>query len=294
MSLEQTNFECRFHRKIWRFLTRTPFLFIFTYFSRLTDRKINNGASTKDTHRQSSTPIKSIPPLRRLAAIEQMKNRIKRVLNVNMSDNAADQLIFSSFNLRNPNPSYVFVLPDDEANQTISFQRSDFAEASFPNVTTLQMLRKFMLESNLMETNDKIEAPLWKNNDAFWAKYEQTKPNADDENDEEIDKTVQENTRTERNFFRFMDQLNAEADEDGSVDPMNRFIEEQSTTNYENSLRHIHPHDSIGNYKLGGTKWDFTTKKYPATTNRVSWKDFGLHGWAGPIENSHQSPNENR
>lgn len=223
-------------------------------------------------------------------------------------DESIDQYVANEFNVRNQDPLYVFVLPGIR-NETIVFRRSNFDEAIFPNVTTLQTLRKIAMQSKWLQSEnaDRKSEKFWKNDERFRIKYEQFKQNAN--NLDEIDsmKVVEENVRTERNFFKFMDNLNVNEVDNNGIDSNTEISltptednsdsesqrEERHFNEYQSLLMDVHSKDHIGEYGLGNVHWDSPTSKRPVNT-RVSWKDLGLDGWSGDIQANHKHPEENK
>lgn len=220
--------------------------------------------------------------------IEEIKNNIKRVLNLELKNDTIDEYVVQTFNVYNPDPLYVFVLPDG-TNKTLAFRRSFFAAAIFPNVSTLQTLQKiakeiiFIKNGNLEEKSTK----LWSNDEIFRKKYEQFKVNANDLNEAESIKIVEENVRTERNFFKFMDTI-------VKNEPVvnNDESEALRLNDYQSFSKEIHATDLLGNYKSSNNRYETAIPKNPPKI--VSWKDLGLDGWAGSIETFHGHPEENR
>lgn len=245
--------------------------------------------------------------------IADLKNHIKRVLNLESSDDETiDQYVSNTFNIHNQDPLYVFVLPG-EKNETIVLRRSYFDEAVFPNVTTLQILRKVAQQSKWMhsENAERKSEKMWKTDDRFRVKYEQFKRDANDlGEDDESKEIVEENVRTERNFFKFMDTLNVKdvdnngidsttegtmRDDDSEPDDMSNSESQRSERHfneYGSILKDVHSKDHIGKYGLSHAHWDTPTSKRPAHT-KVSWEDLGLDGWTGDIQSVHKNPEEN-
>lgn len=256
----------------------------------------------------TTTPIESLTNSERNS---DLMDHIKRVLNLKPVDGTSiDQYVANAFNVHQQDPLYVFILPG-EKNETIVHRRSDFGEAVFPNVTTLQMLRKIAQHSKWLqqsENADRKSEKFWKSDERFRLKYEQFKQNANDLDEGESVKIVEENVRTERNFFKFLDTLNV----NGIVDNNNNDIDSSTETSsiagdnsdsesqqnnrhlneYETFLMDEHPNDHISNYRLANEHWESTTSKRPAST-KVSWKDLGLDGWTGEIQSYHKNPEEN-
>lgn len=239
--------------------------------------------------------------------IVDLKSHIKRVLNLESTDDASiDHYVSNAFNVHNQDPLYVFVLPGVR-NETVVLRRSNFDEAIYPNVTTLQILRKIAVQSKWLQSEaaDRKSEKFWKNDERFRIKYEQFKHNANDL--DEIDRVVEENVRTERNFFKFMDTLNVNEVDGNGIDSSTETTstpsddtmdsesqrEERRLNEYQSLLMDVHSKDHIGKYGLGHGHWDAPTSKRPSNA-KVSWEDLGLHGWKGAIQANHRHPEENR
>lgn len=241
--------------------------------------------------------------------ISDLKSHIKRVLNLESSDEASiDQYISNAFNTHNQDPLYVFVLPGVQ-NETVVLRRSNFEEAVFPNVTTLQMLRKFVKTSKWLQTEnvDRKSEKFWKSDERFRVKYEQFKQNANDLEEDESMNVVEENVRTERNFFKFMDTLNVKdiQNSDNGIDDSHTETTttlddnsdsesqqiERHVNDYQSLLKDVHSKGNIGKYGLSHAHWDSPTSKRPVNT-KVSWKDLGLDGWTGQLGGIVENPEE--
>lgn len=246
-------------------------------------------------------------------SINRLKNQIKFVLNFDLHtrNETIDKYIVESFNVYNPDPVYVFVLPD-ESNRTITFRRSNFSSVSFPNTTSLQVLHKLLKSSKLAHLFPSYDqyAPKQAAQDdrRFLAKYKQFMSSEDDLHEAESLKIIEENVRTEKNFFKFMDQLNDDIANDAiSIEASAERTVLDSThkpTDYSALIRNIHANDHIGNYKLQQSDSSSFPHKlandrkqekvaWPSDDESVSWDDFGLHGWVGNINTHHANPQEN-
>lgn len=204
--------------------------------------------------------------------VNVLKDHIKNILNIDLTDQEADQYIVNTFRLDNPNPMYTFVL-SDQHNDTIFFHRNDFTEAIFPNVTTLQKLRKIMIDSKLMPENVKDQRESRLIDEKFLFNFEKFKNMSHNSEYDDLDdvKIVEENVRTERNFIQFMDNLNSL----GTATNSNK-----STSSNEGRSISLHDHYP----QTGGwnSQWDIGTTKKPIP-QKISWDDLGLHGWRGDI-----------
>ncbi|XP_058453997.1 uncharacterized protein LOC131432003 [Malaya genurostris] len=191
------------------------------------------------------------------AEILKMKNQIRKILNMTNENNRLDNYILSLFNVENANPTYVFLLPsgDKKTIKKLIYQKSDFLEAEFPNVTAINKFKRSLnhtlnvySENNNEHTEQEIRA------------FTETDDNSDTDNN--MSEIVEENIRTERNFIKFMDDLNEDLEEE-----LKRQI-----------LKHKH--------SVHGATFKHTTLFTPYTyvnTQTVSWSDLGLEGWSGGL-----------
>lgn len=234
-------------------------------------------------------------------SINQLKNQIKFILNLNKSKNESiDRYIVETFNVFNPDPVYVFVLPDS-SNSTLVFHRSNFSDISFPNTTSLQEIQKILRSSkyaHLFPSPDERSSKDQALGESFFVKYKQFISSENDFLEEKTLKIVEENSRTEKNFFKFMDKLNEDTNSEEipieDSDERTLLDSKQKQTNYPAYIKNIHSKDHIGNYDLV----DKNDRKVIWPTNEksaenLSWDDFGLQGWVGKINYQHDNPKEN-
>lgn len=244
---------------------------------------------------------KSLQPIRNNSkrnhnrhAVTQLKDHIKFVLNIDDTNDSADDYILQTFNIFNPDPIYIFSLPD-KFNHTLVLRRSNFSEISFPNMTALQTLQKILKTSKFRQflENDNNRKP--KQDRQFLAKYQRFISDESDLHEAENLKIIEENIRTERNFFKFMDKLNEDDNDDSVVieaDHRNHHIKKKPISqDYQSLIKNIHSKDNIGNYDL--TTDDDALKHLRPTKRTITWEDFGLHGWTGHINMQHGNPEEN-
>lgn len=225
------------------------------------------------------------------------------MLNLHTANDTIDKYIIDSFNVRNPDPMYVFVLPD-ASNKTLVFRRSNFSDISFPNTTKLQNLQNFLKSSkfaHLFSNHDERMSKQLALDQRFFTKYKQFMSSENDLHEAESLRVIEENVRTEKNFFKFMNKLNdgIDIDQEGSSidesDEHNRPESvEQQPTDYPALIRHIHARKNIGNYALAKDNIHGPIVPWPTTQKSiVSWDDFGLHGWFGKIHEYNDNPDEN-
>lgn len=234
-------------------------------------------------------------------SINQLKNQIKFILNLDLHtrNESIDKYIIESFNIYNPDPVYVFVLPDD-SNRTVVVRRSNFSDISFPNTTSLQTLHKILKSSKLAHLFPSYDeyAPKQDAQDdrRFSVKYKQFMSTENDLSEAESLKVVEENVRTEKNFFKFMDQLNDDIANDAisieaSGERTTILAAKHKPTDYPAIIREIHSKDHIGNYQLSNDR-NHEKIAWPSDEN-LSWDDFGLHGWVGKINDQPPNAEEN-
>ncbi|XP_065093447.1 uncharacterized protein LOC135714105 [Ochlerotatus camptorhynchus] len=184
-----------------------------------------------------------------------MKDRIKHALNMKNENNTLNEYVLSVFNIENLNPTYVFLLPSGEKNKIhkIIYQKSDFLDAEFPNVTSLNKFKRSLNISNELKEADYPDMEL-----------KSFAHNSDNEDVEDsMLEIVADNIRTERSFIKFMDELN-----DDLEDELKR-----------QALKHkqkLHSGSSSKRTNL------FTPYTY-VNTQTVGWDDLGLDGWSGGL-----------
>uniref|UniRef100_A0A182W161 Bromo domain-containing protein n=1 Tax=Anopheles minimus TaxID=112268 RepID=A0A182W161_9DIPT len=180
----------------------------------------------------------------------KMKTQIKRILNISEENSTLDSYLLSLFNMENLNPTYVFLLPAMDGKthvRKLIYQRSDFEEAQFPNVTTVN---KFTGKPN---RTGKPGSDMLLEKKIFEHTIEK------DTMDDGTRKVIEENVRTERNFIKFMDELNRDLEE------------EENRRMLKESLRQSTTKTAL-----------FTPYTY-RSTQTVGWDDLGLEGWVGGL-----------
>lgn len=230
-------------------------------------------------------------------SINLLKNQIKFILNLHTKNESIDKYIIESFNVFNPDPLYIFVLPDG-SNRTIAFRRSNFSDISFPNTTSLQTIQTILKSSkyaHLFPSAEEMAAKQLALGDNFFSKYNQFMSNEKDLHEAESFKIVEENVRTEKSFFKFMDKLNEEvnSDDEASIEDSGEQTPldlRHAPSDYQALIRNVHSKGHIGNYELA--KDHEQNVAWPAN-EKLSWDDFGLHGWIGNIHEEHNNPQEN-
>lgn len=193
----------------------------------------------------------------------ELKLHIKKILNLeNHRNSTIDEYISTVFNVHNINPSYVFRIPDSRSNfnKTIVYRKSDFREAIFPNVTNVN---KFNQTFDHLETSSSNRHPIRFHKEDVseelrFEKYffESAKKFEDEGSNEQLDKIIEENVRTEKTFMAFMDDLNKDLENEDSR---------------ENSL------------KQGYVK-PVKPKKKDQFEDSDDWDALGLDGWSGQMK----------
>lgn len=185
-----------------------------------------------------------------------------------------DLLIKNSFNIDNPNPMYIFVLPG-EKNKTLVLTRNSFDPAIYPNISTGQRFIKDdhhankllqMLDSGTLKDKSKeTEA----DNLIF---------NIKDLDEAESMRIVAENVRTERNFIEFMERLNKNG-HGSSSDDISRTVNKEYADLVSPKLKYKFEIDYSGDALRPTTQSLRGTVK----TTELGWKDLGLDGWIGGL-----------
>lgn len=236
------------------------------------------------------------------SSITRLKQQINFVLNLNSyaQNESIDRYITEHFEVSNPDPVYVFVLPEN-ANQTLVFHRSNFSDISFPNTTSLQKMHNFLRRSEFAHLHSSQTERSSKDSsidESFIRKYHQFMSSENDLYEAESLKIVEENVRTEKNFFQFMDQINREmSNEEISVeDSSERSLKQpnQKESDFSPLVDHVHSTDHIGKFALYNqnrrkTEWHGNK----GSSAKLSWEDFGLEGWVGKLNEQHDNPKEN-
>lgn len=271
--------------------------------------RMRQHSSGKSSSSSSSSNSDDQPPINR-HGVNQLKNQIKYVLNLQTVNDTIDKYIVETFNIHNPDPMYVFVLPN-ALNQTIILRRSNFSDISFPNTTKIQKLQNLLKSSkfaHLFPSHDELTAKQLALDQRFFTKYQQFMSSENDLREAESIRIIEENVRTEKNFFKFMNKLNEDdidhhgvsiedSDEHHRPKINHQHRHHHESTDYPSLIRNIHTKakTNIGGYALAKdyihkppiVSWSSTTQK------PISWADFGLHGWVGKINEHHENPEEN-
>lgn len=223
-------------------------------------------------------------------AINRLRHHIENVLNIDDDDDSTD--LMDDLNIRNPNPVYIFVIPDEQSNRTVAYRRSDFASTTFPNTTLLQHFHKMLRESSFKPYIDALDEQemtkqIHVTNRRFLAKYNDFLSDRSDELGS-LD-AIHENVRTEKNFFKFMDEINGENERAEKQSPL------ITTTDYRSLIKELHSTDHIGNFALAASEQlEHRAQLLDEKDSETTWEDLGLDGWTGNIRMKHEHPLENR
>lgn len=272
--------------------------------------KLNHSNRTRQHSSSGDQPPSNRP------GVNQLKNQIKYVLNIDLQTvNDTIEKYIESFNIHNPDPMYVFVLPN-ALNQTLILRRSNFSDISFPNTTKLQKLQNLLKSSkfaHLFPSHDERMSKQAALDQRFFTKYQQFMSSESDLHEAESIRIIEENVRTEKNFFKFMNKLNGGVDNHGTSieedsdekrsrpkqpppSPKEEHHHHHQQTDYPSLIRNIHTKakTDIGSYALAkGNRHRPPIVHWSTTQKPISWADFGLHGWVGSINEQHDNPDEN-
>ncbi|XP_029719006.1 uncharacterized protein LOC109429098 isoform X2 [Aedes albopictus] len=202
----------------------------------------------------------SVDSYDRELAVLRMKDRIRKVLNVQNENETVSEHVLSVFNVENINPTYVFLLPNGEKNgiRKLIYQKSDFLEAEYPNVTSLNKFKRSLNSS--YSVISEVDYP-----DVNLKSFAKSVDNEDAE--DTMLEIVADNIRTERNFIKFMDDLNEDLENELKRQSLKFTLKSQSSLSVKKSNL-------------------FTPYTY-VNTQTVGWDDLGLEGWSGGLREVH-------
>lgn len=204
-----------------------------------------------------------------------MRAHVKSVLNIstNNFDDAIENNLMPQLNLENPNPTYIFILPEFAYNRTIKLHRSDFLTATYPNISYGKRIYKknsFGIHFDVFDKHSMSFEEIEMLNNIQSQKIFQN-----DFNNFEFDQysnVINENLRTERNFVRMMVEVNNYPE---------TFTEKSlKKSNVENEK-----HLKNSNYK-------YSFQQSNNHKDNVDWNSLGLEGWSGGL--SEGKPKDNR
>lgn len=168
---------------------------------------------------------------------------IKRALYFDGPSEELHSFIAHTFELRNPNPTYMFILPNEKHKHLI-MKRTDFKRPIFPNITELNIrLNRLSAKRFLNQEGSDID-PLISG-----------KPSSTFYNNDE--NTILENIQTERTFIDYMQRLNEKAEN------LLEYIRKRQNPQFKNS--------NISRIPLMLRNAD------------LEWQKVGLDGWRGEI-----------
>lgn len=122
-----------------------------------------------------------------------MRSRMMEVLHLRDANSLS-----SMFDVDDEDPVYAFVLPD-KRNKTIVFHQRDFTQMKYPRISEVGRMEGPVFYKPLNATVFRDEsAPL----------AERLTVRQEGEEEAEMNRIVEENVRTERNFIQFMEDLN--------------------------------------------------------------------------------------
>lgn len=229
-----------------------------------------------------------------------LKDHIQNVLKM---DDKQHFDLEHTFNIANPDPMYVFVLPGSHHNRTVVFRRSNFDAAIFPNISNLQ--RQIMASNitrlyTLIENIEKIRPVGWDLHQHPPEQPTPPSPTPSYRNNRELTETdsmrvVEENVRTEKNFLKFMNYLNDHQHVmmvvDNSIDSteVTPKTNKHGSSSYNNNLNRVPLKSSASQIEYSlelaySSTAATSTIDNSATKKRISWKDLGLDGWIGGIK----------
>lgn len=200
-----------------------------------------------------------------------IETQIKQFLNVHPSNKSLDHVIRNVFNIDNPNPMYIFVLPGGEKNRTLVLTRNNFDKAVYPNISIGQRFAKDDRHSNkLLQLFDSTaNKDKLKESDVDNVIFD-----LKDLDESESMRIVAENVRTERNFIEFMEKLNE------NVVPLDVSTTKTVNKEYEDlvspKLKYKFEIDYSSDLLRPTAQNSFKTAK-------LDWKDLGLDGWIGGL-----------
>lgn len=166
-----------------------------------------------------------------------------------------DNYVSNSFNTKNLNPAYIFILPDKN-NRTIVLRKNDFLEIDYPNISHINKFRKMQKDFYNKKDENEMKEKLIEN------MYS-------DDSDSKSMEMVAENMRTERNFYKWVEDYNNDV-ESFTNRPSKKFQSRKSDEDYE-----LYDDD----YETSDEE-----KETSEENDRVRWDDFGLKGWTGGLK----------
>lgn len=170
-----------------------------------------------------------------------------------------DHYVTNSFNTINLNPAYIFILPD-KSNLTLVIRKNDFLEIDYPNISHINKFKKMKKDFFNKKQENEMQEKLMEN------LYS---------DDSESMEMVDENMRTERNFYKWVEDYNNDV---------------ESFTKRPNKKKSFQNRKSEEDYELYDDEYndDYETvseeKEKSEEGDSVLWDDFGLKGWTGGLK----------
>ncbi|KAJ6637929.1 Group 10 secretory phospholipase A2 [Pseudolycoriella hygida] len=219
---------------------------------------------------------------------DSIEMQIKKFLNVHPSNKSLDHVIRNFFNIENPNPMYIFVLPSGEKNRTLVLTKNSFDKAVYPNISIGQRFVKDNHHSKKLFQlfNSNIDKDNPNESQADNLIYD-----VKDLDESESMRIVAENVRTERNFIEFMEKLNENVNLDGNGLQTKLPFRKAVDVPLHTAMTVNKEYEDVVNPKL---KYKFeidyasdllkpTSQSSVKTTKPLDWKDLGLDGWKGGL-----------
>ncbi|KAG4075541.1 hypothetical protein HA402_003366 [Bradysia odoriphaga] len=253
----------------------------------LTSNIIPCGSNTTDFSPQTfSYDVSSNTPTHQHTTesydLNSIETQIKQFLNVHPANKSMDLLIRDVFNIDNPNPMYIFVLPG-EKNRTLVLTRNSFDQAVYPNISTGQRFIKD--DHNAKKLLQLLDNGAIKDKSKD-ADVDNLIFDLKDLDEAESMRIVAENVRTERNFIEFMERLNKDAHIGSNIvqenaPPMSSVdVSKSVNKEYEDLVSPKLKYKFEIDYS--GDSLRHTTQGTVKTTE-LDWKDLGLDGWIGGL-----------
>lgn len=213
-----------------------------------------------------------------------IETQIKQFLNVHPLNKSLDHIIRNVFNIENPNPMYIFVLPG-EKNRTLVLTRNNFDQPVYPNISAGRRFVKTDRDANRLLQLFDSSAMKDKSKDSD---VDNLIFDFKDLDEAESMRIVAENVRTERNFIEFMERLN----QNGNIDENFGEKNQPLTTTPIDAIKSVNKeYEDLVSPKLkykfqidySGDLLKPTTPDSLKTTTELDWKDLGLDGWLGGL-----------
>lgn len=214
-----------------------------------------------------------------------------RILEMDKYNKTLENQLTSMFDLNNPNPSYMFILPGGSINNTIILRKSDFTMPTYPNVTGLRRYQTNLKRSNFYvnvspHKQPEPEVSQIRHEDLTPSILAEFKSSGTNYGEPESVKIVAENVRTERNFVKFMDDLNNQnaITVTDSSDP--KFSKLPQSERLIRNKKVSKSKQIINQYEFEYDEEEQIPKpkvNEQKSKDEVGWSEFGLDGWTGGL-----------